>query len=194
MNASDRIPQAGDDQRPPSGGALRPDEPMSDELCVFVLSLHADGRPLPAALLERARAWASAHPACRAALADFAAIGAILRSEPAPVARPGFVRRVLAARAAEAAGRGPALVLARRMAVAAALLLGLTVAAEIVLPRPAVADPDVTVERHAVDAFRPEPFQPDDLERGILTLLPDPARRSSGRVRSEAAATKEAGR
>ena len=44
--------------------SLRPDEPMTDDLCLFVLTLVADGRRVPESLVTRARAHAAAHPAC----------------------------------------------------------------------------------------------------------------------------------
>ncbi|MCB9898091.1 MAG: hypothetical protein H6825_08810 [Planctomycetes bacterium] len=179
MTASDRTDAGTGGRRPEAGVSLRPDEPMTDELCVFALSLVADGRPVPAELVRRAEAWADAHPACRGVLADFAAMGEALRDLPVPRARPGFAERVLAARESSASG-ARVLVLARRMAVAAALLLAFTVVLETTHPREAVADPDVTVERHAVDAFRARPFAGDDLDAGLAELLPDPARRSSG--------------
>lgn len=183
MSASDGSPRSPRAFRPEPGrdGTLRPDEPMSDETCVFVLSLHADGRPVPPELLVRARAWAEDHPACRAMLGDFGAMSRALRALPVPRASARFAEGVLAARAAAGAAPADILTLARRMAVAAALLLGLTIVFDTSHPRSAMADPDVAAEPHAVDVFRAAPFADDDVDAALEALLPDPARRASHR-------------
>ena len=51
MSAPDPIGSG--DRRPLVGAALRADEPMTDELCVYLLSLDADGRALLARVADR---------------------------------------------------------------------------------------------------------------------------------------------
>jgi hypothetical protein len=164
------------DSDPPfeSMTAIGPDEPMSDELCTLILSLQRDGRRLDPRAVERAEAWASSHPACREALGDFAALGDLLSSEPARQASPGFTDRVLNRRRLLARG-GDVLPLLRRLAIAAALLLGLTVAMDMTFPTGAAADDELARQEHQIDTLHPDPFAAPDLDGALQVLLPDVA-------------------
>jgi hypothetical protein len=153
---------------------IGPDEPMSDELCTSLLSLHRDGRSLHPRLVERAETWASSHPACQQALGDFAAVSEVLSSEPSQSASRGFAERVLAKRRRFARG-GDALPLLRRLSIAAALLLGLTLIADMTFPAGAAADDELARQEHQIDTLHPDPFAAPDLEGALQVLLPDVA-------------------
>lgn len=167
------MPDMNDPQpRPEPTTSLGPDEPMSDEMCTFVLSLSRDGRSLHPRLVERAEAWADQHPACRRALTDFAIVGGVLAAEPSRQATQGFTERVLAEQ--RRVGRpGEVLPLLRRLSMAAAVLLGLTLAFDLSFPAGAAADDELARQAHRIDVVRPDPFVPADLDAGLRALLPD---------------------
>lgn len=169
-----------------SATAIGPDEPMTDELCLFVLSLARDGRRFHPRLLERAEAWAAERLACQRALADFAAMSDVFAHEPPRRATEGFTRRVLSERRRVARG-GDVLPLLRRMSVAAALLLGLTLVFDMSFPAGAAADDELARQPHAIDALRPDPFSEVDLDAGLRALLPDATRLGSGTTPAGAA-------
>ena len=163
---------------------ISPDDPRDDramtaEQALRTLGLVADGRPVEPAVRARAEAYAAEHPGVRAELADQAAIREVLASEPAPVPAADFTDRVLAARSAPDPASGRILSLARRLSVAAALLLAVTVGGDLANPERAVADPSIEDQPHAVDAFGRDPFRAGDLDAGLQALFPDPARRGS---------------
>jgi hypothetical protein len=150
---------------------------MTHALCLWVHSLLLDARDVPASLAERAAEHAHRCPACARELADWRAVSGVLREEPALAAPPGLAGRVTAAARAE--GGGEILPLARRLAVAAALVLAVTLVHDVVRPGTATADPDIARQPgHLIDAFRPDGTGPDDLRAGLRVLLPDPVRRA----------------
>jgi len=161
------------DFRLESAASLGPDEPMNDEFCSFVLSLRRDGRSLHPRLVERAEEWADAHPECRRTLGDFAAVGDLLASESPVRASAGFTDRVLTKRRQFGRG-GDVLPLLRRLSVAAALLLGLTLAFDMAFPAGAAADDELARQEHEIDSLRPDPFSDANLDAGLQILLPDP--------------------
>ena len=161
----------------PAVTSLRTDEPMTDELCLFVLTLDADGRAVPDELLARARGHAAAHPDCARQLADMTAVGGILSSEPTRQASADFTERVVAAARADAEP-GTVLPMVRQLAVAAALLLAVSIVWIGSGPGELVADDQIDAQSHAVDPFRVDPYGPDDLDAGLRRLLPDPRPRS----------------
>ncbi len=161
------------DPRLPAATSLGPDDPMDDDLCLFVLMLDRDGRDVPPALLERARAWADEHPACRRAADDMAAVDAVLASEPTRTAPDGFTDRVLAARRRRDREGGRVLPMMQRLAAAAALLLAVTIGVDMSTPGGAAAGDDLERDRsHAVDLLRPDPFAAPDVDAALRELLP----------------------
>jgi len=165
---------------PPQGpvNALGLDDPMDDERCLFVLSLLMDGRSVHPVLAERARSWAEEHPSCGQALRDFEAIRAVLREERELSPSEEFTERVLHER--EAGARSADITpLVRRLSLAAALLLALTLAFELQLPSSAIADADLSAQRHSIDELKPDPFGPPQLDAGLRALFPDAAPLSS---------------
>src|SRR5262249_4752466 len=95
--------------------------------------------------------------------------------EPAVAASAGFTGRVLAAVARERGTPDEVLVLplVRRLAVAAALLVAVTLGWSLARPAELQAGPDVQRHRHAVDGFRRTPFTPDDSDAGLRARLRD---------------------
>jgi hypothetical protein len=132
-----------------------------------VLSRLRDGRPVPAAEAASAQALAARDPQIAEMLAAWERQAALLASEPAVHARPGFTDRVLAALARERNTPVEVLVLpfVRRLAVAAALLVTVSLGWTLARPSPVMADPDVQRHKHhVVDSLRRTPFAPDDLQ------------------------------
>jgi hypothetical protein len=160
------------DPRPQSATSLGPDEPLSDELCTYLLSLVRDGRGVHPRLVERAELWADEHPACRQTLGDFAVIGELLGDEAPRHASAEFTERVLSEQR-RVRKAGDVLPLLRRLSIAAALLLGLTLAFDMSFPADAAADDEVARQPHQIDKLRPDPFSGPDLDAGLLALLPD---------------------
>ena len=181
------------DPRRPAATSLGPDDPMDDDLCLFVLMLDRDGREVPAALLERARAWADAHPRCRHAAADMAAVDAVLAGEPGRAAPDGFADRVLAAHRRRDGQGGRVLPMLQRLAVAAALLLAVTVGFDLRFPGGATAGDDLERDRpHALDLLRPDPFAAPDVDAGLEALLPHHAFGSGGEPAADQASDDDA--
>ena len=166
------------DGRPAS--ALRSDEALSDELCLFVHSLAMDGRPLPPRLLERARVWATEHPACAQAVRDFERLHEVLASEPARPARAGFTARVLRGLQRRTSSER-VLPLVLRLSLAAALLLAFTLAFDLHFPGRAEAGADLARQSHVADTLRPDPFGEPQLEAALRRLFPDPVRLAPAR-------------
>lgn len=158
------------DEAGPTLAGLLAAEELDDEGALFVLSLAQDGRPVPAELLSLARERAEANPTVAQAVADFARLSEVLGEEPASVTSPGFTEAVLG-RTRPARAVTP-MSLARRLAVAATLLLGLTIAWEGARPAPAAADPSQENQAYRGDAFRADPYAPPDIEAGLEQLLP----------------------
>lgn len=161
----------------PRGGpttSLTGDEPMTDEVCLFVHSLLMDGRTVPGDLESRAKRWAAEHEHCRRAVADFEAIHDVLSTEPSHATGQDFTSRVVrTARSEESASRdGEVLPFVRKLAAAAAIVLSLTLIFEASTPEATVATDDVQSQRYAVDDFRADAFEADDLEAGLEALLP----------------------
>jgi hypothetical protein len=167
MNEQSSSPSSPDGREPAT--ALRADEPMSKQVCLFVFSLLMDGRPVPKALEARAREFAANHPDCARIVADFELVRDVLGEELPAVASEGFSELVLQ-RSREAGGE--ILPLVRKLSLAAALLLGLTVSFQLSQPGAAVAD-DEFRQDHVVDVLRPDPFGPLDLDGGLRELLSD---------------------
>lgn len=187
---------AGDDRGPTLAQLLVSVETraLTDEEALFVLSLIQDGRSVPEHLSALAREHSDAHPAIAEALGDFGLISEVFRSEAAEPASAGFTgeivsraREVSTAEAALSDGprathevlretlQAPSLLsfqLARRMAVAAALLLSLTLSFDALRPTPAAADPAVEQQFYRGDVFRPDPYGPPALDIGLAELLP----------------------
>jgi hypothetical protein len=153
---------------------LGADDPMDDERCLFTLSLLMDGRSVHPQLADRARAWAEEHPGCHRALGDFEAIRDVLREERVALPSEGFTERVLEEHQ-QGARTGDVLPLVRRLSLAAALLLALTLGFDLQSPSSAHAGADLAAARHSIDELRPDPFGPAQLEDGLLVLFPDPA-------------------
>jgi len=177
---------AGDDRGPTLAQLLVSLEtrPLTDEEALFVLSVIQDGREVPERLGSLARQHSDAHPEIVEALGEFGLISEVFRSEAAEPASAGFTSETLN-RAREGAtadpvlGNGPTLTpsllsfqLARRMAVAAALLLSLTLGFDALRPTPAAADPAQEQQSYRGDVFRPEPYGPLALDLGLQELLP----------------------
>jgi len=139
-----------------------------------LLSLLRDGRPVDALAAARARALAASDPEMAAMLAAWERQAALLAGEPGLHAPADFTERVLAA--ARPDGRGELLTLpvARRLALAAALLLAVTLGWSLARPGTLRADPDLQRHRHAVDHFRATPFAHDDILRGLRGRVHDP--------------------
>jgi hypothetical protein len=175
-------------------GAGGPD----DERCLAVLTLLMDRRAVEPELAAWARAHAAAHPACAAAFAELQALAATLASAPARRASPGFTGRVLAriapapARAAGAAagarvasaGAGRAggsvqrsaevLPFVRRLALAAGLVLAVTLGVDLLRPAPLATDSGLQRRRHAADHFRRDALGPEqDIEAALRARLKD---------------------
>ena len=166
-------------QQHPSAMALGPDEQMTDELCLFVLGLVQDGRTVQPLLVQRAREWAAEHPVCSQALVDFALMGQVLQTEPKQRASQGFTDEVLRKRRDQRLAGGQILPLLRRLSLAAALLLAVTLGFDLSFPDGAVADDKLEASSHLMDSLRPDPFagsaKSDALRVGLEVLLPDPA-------------------
>jgi len=158
------------DEAGPTLAGLLAAEELDDEGALFVLSLAQDGRPVPSALLSLARERAEANPAVAQAAADFARLSELLGEEPASVTSPGFTEAVLGR--TRSVRTVTSMVLARRLAVAATLLLGLTIAWEGARPAPAAADPSQENQSYRGDVFRADPYGPPDIEAGLEQLLP----------------------
>jgi len=148
-----------------------------------VLSRLRDGRPVPAAEAASAQALAARDPQIADMLAAWERQAVLLASEPALSARPGFADRVLAALARESSTPVEVLVLplVRRLAVAAALLVTVSLGWTLARPSPVMADADMQRHRHAVDDFRRTPFGPDDLDAGLRKRIDSPEARLPGR-------------
>ncbi len=157
---------------------------MTDELCLFVLSLVKDGRTLHPTLVTRAQGWAETHPSCQQALGDFAALSEVFRTEPELKASEGFTESVLRKQRREQRQGAQILPLLRRLSMAAAVLLGLTVAFDLGFPGGAAADDELEAHVHLMDSLRPDPFggasKADALRAGLDALLPDPSPRGLG--------------
>ncbi len=163
---------------------------MDDERCLFVLSLLMDGRAVDPELAAAARAHAAGHPDCARAVADWQAARAALAALPARTASSGFTARVLAAATAAGATTGASgasgasgelcagdaaglLVFARRLALAAGLVLAATLGWDLAHPGALRADSGLQRHRHVVDHFRTGPFAPDAIEDGLRARLAD---------------------
>jgi anti-sigma factor RsiW len=154
----------------------RTDSGMDEGLCLFVLSLLMDERPVDPDLAARALAYAERHPHCARALADWREQSRALASTPGHRTSAGFTDRVLAA-----AGVGgsqpetlaPLLPFVRRLAAAAGLALAVTLGWELGDPDRLHADTAIERHRHAVDGFRSEVFAPDDILAGLQARLRD---------------------
>lgn len=151
---------------------------LCDDEALFVLSLIQDGRLVPEQLSSLARAHSAAHPAVSDALADFRLLSEALSEEADEVASAGFTGAVLEqVRGLRAPGPAASpfvvsLPLARRLAVAATVLLALTLSWDALRPAPAAADPAQEHQDYRGDVFRPDPYGPLDLDAGLKELLP----------------------
>lgn len=145
------------------------DHLMDDQTCLFVHSLLMDGRDVPFETAERARQWAAQHPACRQVLDDMRAQSEALATAPVRCVSAGFTERVLAAAggSASAVFVEPVLPFVRRLAVAAGLVLVLTLGFDLSTPSGLVADDRIDKQRHVVDHFRSSPFAPDRIVDGL---------------------------
>ena len=139
-----------------------------------LLSLLRDGRPVDAEAAARARALAASDPEVGAMLAAWERQAALLAGEPALRAPADFTERVVAATRQDGGGELLTLPVARRLALAAALLLAVTLGWSLARPGTLRADPDLQRHRHAVDHFRATPFGHDDILRGLRGRLNDP--------------------
>ncbi len=170
---------------------------MDDELCLFVHSLLLDGRAVRPDTVERARQWASEHPAVAAAIGDFSAMSAALTPLEGLAPSADFTDRVLAARhpprinevaaaARPAARLQDGLAAVRRLSVAAALAIVTTLGYGVMRPAALFADDDpasLQVQQvHEADSFHdsegratPEAFEAglDGLIEGDARLAPD---------------------
>ncbi len=148
------------------------------EQALAVLSRCLDGEPVEPSEEARARSRLDSDPALAAAWRDMGSAQAALAALPGLTASAGFADRVVAAAAAAAPTHEPAPILpfVRRLAVAAAVTLGVTVGGGLARPLVAAADASIEQAWHAVDHFRSSPYAADDLARGIHSLLrsPDP--------------------
>jgi hypothetical protein len=154
-----------------------------------VLSRLRDDRPVPTADAARARELAARDPEIAATLAAWERQAAVLRSEPGVAARPGFADRVLAAMARERNTPVEILVLpfVRQLAVAAALLVAVSLGWTMARPARLEANADLQHQRHhAVDSLRRTPFAADDLDAGLRARVADPR---FGNLRSNDLAT-----
>lgn len=151
--------------------------PPDDTTCLWVESLRLDGRPVEAGLARRVDATLAGRPDLRRAAAGFRARRALL-AEAVPLrARLGFTERVLAARRARSADVPT---LARRLAIAAGLVLAVTLALDAIRPAALQAGSARERGRHAVDAFRAHPFAPDAVIEGLRARLLDPGFGAAG--------------
>ena len=132
-----------------------------------VLSRLRDGRPVDAATAAWAQSVAESDAETRAMLAAWERQAAVLAQEPPLAAPAGFTERVLAAARGEAAGEVISLPVARRLALAAALLLTVTLGWSMARPAALRADPDLQKNWHAVDNFRSTPWERDDILGGL---------------------------
>jgi len=186
---------------------------LTDDEALFVLSLIQDGRAVPERLSAMAAEHGQTHPSVVAALGDFGLISEAFRAEAADPASASFTSRVLGqARAAsppklapndpptpspelaQSSNLRPSLLsfqLARRMAVAAALLLSLTLSWDALRPAPAAADPAQEQEFYRGDVFRPDPYGPVALDLGLQELLPGRLDVSPNESTDEAASPEE---
>jgi hypothetical protein len=147
-----------------------------------LLSRLRDGRPVDAAAAAWAHAVAGSDAETRAMLAAWERQAALLAQEPPLAAPAGFTDRVLAAARGEAAGEVLSLPVARRLALAAALLLTVTLGWSLARPAALRADPDLQKNHHAVDGFRRTPFAPDDIEAGLRAWLRDGQSRTTPEI------------
>lgn len=142
-----------------------------------VLSRLRDGREVPAEQAARARELAAVDAGIAAMLAAWDRQSALLAQEPAASAPAGFTDRVLAALATERGAPDEVLVLplVRRLAVAAALLVAVTLGWSLARPTELHAGADRPEQHHAVDGFRRTPFATDDIDAGLRARKDDPA-------------------
>ena len=139
-----------------------------------LLSLLRDGRSVDAQLAARARALAASDAEVAAMLAAWERQAALLAGEPALRAPADFTERVVEATRQEGQGELLTLPVARRLALAASLLLVVTLGWSLARPGTLRADPDLQRHRHAVDHFRATPFERDDILRGLRGRVHDP--------------------
>ena len=156
------------------------DRPITDierTEALAVLSRLRDDRPVPAAEAARARALAARDPEIAATLASWERQAAVLGREPGVIARPGFTDRVLAAMARERSTPVEVLVLpfVRQLAVAAALLVAVSIGWTMARPARLEADADIQRAHHVVDSLRRTPFEADDLDAGLRARAKDAA-------------------
>ncbi|MHC5211023.1 MAG: hypothetical protein ACYTG2_09925 [Planctomycetota bacterium] len=163
------------DQGPAGDPAPRlPHEPMDRDTCLAVLSLLLDERHVDPELAARAQAYLAAHPEIAEVERDWRAMREALATTPPRRAREGFTERVLAAVAANGT-EAPlgTLHFARRLAVAASLALVVTLGWGLMRPASLQADAGMERARHAVDHFRDDPFEADDILGGLRARLRD---------------------
>ena len=176
------------DNQTPSDKADKPDKAMDAERCLFVLGLHRDGRPLAADVLAAARAHAAEHPATARAAEELALVSELVSELvdelPQLSASPGFSERVLAARGERqgVSRRIGNLPLARRVALAAALVLAVVLVYDASRPGDVLADPSPEKQVYEADVFRDTPYSQPDLEAGLAKMLPGPLDRSAASV------------
>ncbi len=153
------------------------DIPPDDTTCLWVESLRLDGRPIAAQVLLYCGTMLAARPDLRRTAEGFRARRALLAEAPPLRARAGFTERVLAARRARSADVPT---LARRLAIAAGLVLAVTLALDAIRPAALQAGSARERGRHAVDAFRAHPFAPDAVIEGLRARLLDPGFGAAG--------------
>ncbi|MFT7462888.1 MAG: hypothetical protein ACI9EF_001230 [Pseudohongiellaceae bacterium] len=147
---------------------------LSDQEALFVLSLIADGRDVPEKLSRLAHRREAESPDVAAALGDFGLISGALSdlSGEEPVS-PDFTSRVLdQARESASTSTVVSMDWARRLAVAATLLLSVSLSWDALRPTPAAADPSQERQVYRGDVFRQEVYGPYDMDRGLRELLP----------------------
>lgn len=162
---------------------------MDDELCAFVHTLIADGRPVPDDVAQAARRWAAEHASAAALVADLETLGAALERDVEPSA--GFTDAVLAARgparvdelatARARSGLGDLIGTVQRVAVAAALAIVATIGYGLAEPDDLFADDDPASlevrQTHHADAFVDPSGSatPEAFDAGLDGLIaPDP--------------------
>lgn len=151
--------------------ALRGDEPITDELCLFVVSLSLDRRPVPAELFRRVEQHLAGNRELSERVEAMRRDAELLRNPPGVRVPDGFAERVLAERRARAAARPTR---GRGLLAAAVVLLALGLAWDLGNPSATRASDDTASRRFRVDELQPDPFGVSRIEAALRTWLPGP--------------------